>query len=66
MFQCIDEVGDMREGISVFDGMQVDVMIVLAGTEHVIFLQNKEEGRHLQGFEGNDLALLQVFINEHF
>ena len=64
VFQSIDEVGDTREGVSIFDGMGVDVVIVLAGTEHAVFPQDKEEEGCLWGLGGDDLSFLEVFINE--
>jgi len=50
-------------GRGVFDSMGVDVIIVLAGMEHTILLQNKEEGACLQEFGGNDLTLLFLLLH---
>ena len=49
MFQCVDEIGDSWKGVSILDGVRIDISIVLAWMEHSILLQNKEEGRCLQG-----------------
>jgi len=47
MLKSIDEVGDIREGISVLDGMRIDVAVVLAGMKCTILLWDKEEGERL-------------------
>jgi len=66
MLESVNKVGDTREGINVLDGVGIDVVVVLTGTEYSILLQDKEEGRRLQGFQGEDLFLFEVLINEHF
>jgi hypothetical protein len=43
-FEFIEEVGDARERVSIFDGSFVELLIVLAGTERPIFLCDEEEG----------------------
>jgi len=50
VFESIDEIGDTRKGVSVLNHVRVDILIVLAGTEHSIFLRDKEKRGRLQGF----------------
>ena len=64
-FQGVDEVGDVRKGISILDGVGINILIVLAGAECAILLRDKEEEGHLQRPRRDALALLQVFVNEH-
>jgi len=50
VFESVNEVGDMRKRVSVLDHMRIYIAVILAGTEHAILLQDKEERGCLQGF----------------
>ena len=54
VFHLVDEVLDKWEGVSIFDSVCVDILIVLAGSEGVrgILLVNKEERSCLRGIQG--------------
>jgi hypothetical protein len=41
--ESVDEVRDKGEGVCVFNGVGVDIPVVLAGTYRPIFLRDKEE-----------------------
>jgi len=60
MLQHIDKDGDARKGISVFEGMGVDITMVLAGPEYTILLRNKEEGQSLWELKRNNFSFLQI------
>ena len=64
VFESVDKVGDTRKRISVLNCMRIDVMIVLAGTEHAILLWDKEEGGHLWELGRKDLPFVEILIIE--
>ena len=45
--QFVDKIRDEGKGVSVTDGMFIDVVVMLAGMESSIFLFEEEEGRCL-------------------
>ena len=52
----IDKVGDERQRVGVFDGMLVQVSVILARTESCVFLSYKEEARRLWRFRRSNLS----------
>ena len=42
--EFVYEVGDEGKGVSIANGVFVDIAVVLAGTESTIFLFDKKEG----------------------
>ena len=59
-----DEVGDKREGIHIFDGMFIEISVILDWLEFAILLFDKEEGRSLGGFRWSDSSCLEVFVDK--
>jgi hypothetical protein len=62
--ETADEVRDEWEGIHVFDGVRIDISVVLAGTYQSILLWNEEEWGHLGGLGRLDLACGKMFVYE--
>ena len=56
ILEFIDEVRDERERIGVLDGMLIQVVIILAGTEFSILLFDEEERGGLGRVGGVDLS----------
>ena len=54
VFHLINEILDQQEGVGVFDGVGVDVSVILAWLEGVgsILFINEEEGCCLGGVQG--------------
>ena len=42
--QFVDEIGDERKGISITDGMFIDIAVILARAKSSILLFDEEEG----------------------
>jgi len=57
-----DELGDEREGVSVFDGYGVQHAIVLDQPERTIFLFNEEHRGRYGGLGRLDSSSMQVFL----
>ena len=49
VFQLVNKVRDEREGVGVFGGMFIEVMIILTGMEFAILLLDEKERRCLGG-----------------
>jgi hypothetical protein len=64
--KSVDEVRDEQKRVGVFDGMGVDILVVLAGTYHPILLGDEEEGWHLGGLGRLNLASGKVFVYKAF
>ena len=64
ILEFVDEVRDQREGICVSDGVFIEVVIVLAGSESAIPFFDKEAWRCLGGFRWADFSRAKVFVNE--
>ena len=62
-FKFVDKIRYQREGIGIFDGVLVQVAIVLTRAKGAIFLPYKEEQSCLRGFEGSDPSLRLSSIN---
>ena len=65
MLESVNEVGDMRKRGSILDCMRIDVVVVLAGTESFILLQDKKEMGCLRRLGREDLSFLEILIDEH-
>jgi hypothetical protein len=60
----VDKVRDEGKGVRVFDGVRVDILVVLAGTYQSILLWDEEEREHLGGLGWLDFARGEMFVYE--
>ena len=56
VFELIDEIGDKGEGVSISNGMFIQVVVILTGTKATIFFFDKEEWGCLRRIQGVNLS----------
>ena len=64
--EFIDEVGDQGKGVSITNGMLVEVPVILAGAKSSVFLLYEEEGGGLGGVGRADFSGVKIFIEKFF
>ena len=60
ILKFVDEVRDQGKGVCILNGVAVEILVVLIGSEASILFLDKEEGRCLGDFNG------QIFPDRRF
>ena len=64
ILKFVDEVRDQGKGVCILNGVAVEILVILTGSEASILFLDEEEGRCLGGLRWADFPGSKVFVNE--